>query len=112
MKRPDSQELREIHATICQALADPTRIALLYELSDGPKNVNQLARSIGAPQTTISRHLKILREQSLVSADREGQFVFYSLADAQVLSALDIMFSIKNRILMHQRYMMSTAAQK
>ncbi len=94
MKRPDSQELREIHATICHALADPTRIALLYALNSGSQNVNQLTESIGAPQATISRHLKILREQSLVSAEREGKYVFYSLADKEVLDALDIMFAI------------------
>jgi len=109
MKRPNSQALREMHATICHALADPTRIALLYELGDGPRNVNQLTEAVGAPQATISRHLKTLREQSLVATKRDGNFVFYSLADASVLDALDIMFAIKDRILAHQQLLMSNS---
>ena len=40
MDRPQSRELYELHATICQAIADPNRIALLYELGSVPRHVN------------------------------------------------------------------------
>lgn len=111
MKRPNSQELREMHATLCQALADPTRIALLYELSDGPKHVNELVDSLELPQGTVSRHLKMLRERSLVQTKRDGSFIYYSLADDRVLGALDIMFSIKNDILIRQVNLAQNSSQ-
>ncbi len=111
MKRPNTQELREMHATLCQALADPTRIALLYELGNGPKHVNEFVNALNLPQATVSRHLKMLRERSLVNTRREGSYIYYSLADERVLGALDIMFSVKNDILVRQGNLAKTSSQ-
>ena len=79
---------------MCQAIADPCRIALLYELGGGPRNVNQLADALDLPQATASRHLKVLRDRGLVTATRDGAFVYYALAYPSVLEALDIMRTI------------------
>lgn len=94
MDKPKAQELRVMHATLCQAIADPTRIALLYELGDGPKHVNQLVETLESPQATVSRHLKILRDRLLVNTRRDGAFIYYELADPRVLEALDTMRTI------------------
>lgn len=102
MNKPNSRELRALHAAVCQAVADPIRIALLYELGDGPKHVNMLVESLSLPQATVSRHLKILRERSLVSTRRDGQFIYYRLADQRVLDALDIMRTILSDSLARQ----------
>lgn len=91
MDKPKSQELRAMHATLCQAIADPTRIAILYELGDGPRHVNQLVDILNLPQATVSRHLKILRDRNLVTATRDGAFVYYNLTYPQVLGAMDTM---------------------
>lgn len=80
-----------MHATLCQTLADPTRIALLYELNEGPRHVNQLVEALDLPQTTVSRHLKILRDRSLVTTRRDGSFIYYALSKPHVIEALDIM---------------------
>ena len=85
------REINQLHAEICQALSDPTRILILYELRDGPRNVSELAESLDAPQPTISRHLKILRDRRLVLAERSGTNVYYSLADSRVVRALDLL---------------------
>jgi len=111
IKRPNTQELREMHATVCQALADPTRIALLYELGNGPKHVNELVDALELPQATVSRHLKMLRERSLVNTRREGAFIYYSLSDERVLSALDTMFAVKNDILVRQGNLVQSTSQ-
>lgn len=83
------REVNLLHANICQALADPKRILILYALDDGPRCVHELAEALAAPQSTVSRHLKVLRERSLVSAERSGSSVRYSLADRRVIAALD-----------------------
>lgn len=85
------REIDQLHAQLCEGLADPKRIALLYALRDGETTVNGLAEILKAPQATVSRHLKILRERNLVSARREGMNVYYALTDEKVLSALDLL---------------------
>ena len=82
-------EIQMLHAEICQALADPKRIALLYMLDRRAQCVNDLAEALDAPQPTVSYHLKILRERGLVTAAPEGTTVHYSLADRRIIKALD-----------------------
>jgi DNA-binding transcriptional ArsR family regulator len=89
MNRTLEAEIHQLHAEICQALSDPKRIAILYELADGRENVGELAAALAIDQTTASRHLKVLRERSMVNAEREGSNVYYSLADRRVIHALD-----------------------
>ncbi len=85
------QEVNLLHADICQALADPKRILIIYALHDGPKYVHEIAEHLSAPQPTVSRHLKVLRDHSLVVAERDGSQVLYSLSDERVITALDTM---------------------
>jgi ArsR family transcriptional regulator len=87
-------EVNLLHANICQALADPTRILILYALADAPKHVSELAENLDAPQSTVSRHLKVLRDRRLVLAEREGASVRYSLADRRVIEALDALRAV------------------
>jgi DNA-binding transcriptional ArsR family regulator len=86
-----SQEINELHASLCFALADPKRIIILYILAEQPKNVGELAALMEVSQPTISRHLKLLREQSLVRAERQGANVEYSLVDYRLIDALDLL---------------------
>jgi DNA-binding transcriptional ArsR family regulator len=88
------QEITLLHADFCSALADSTRLILLYALADGPRNVTELTQELGQPQPTISRHLKNLRDRGLVTATRQGMMVQYSLADRRVIDALDILRNI------------------
>jgi DNA-binding transcriptional ArsR family regulator len=88
------QEITLLHADFCSALADPTRLILLYSLADGPRNVTELTQDLSLLQPTISRHLKNLRDRGLVTANRQGMTVQYSLADHRIIDALDILRSI------------------
>jgi DNA-binding transcriptional ArsR family regulator len=94
MQKPHKSEIQLLHAEVCQALADPTRIMLLYILADGPKNVGELGTALDANQPTVSRHLKVLRERGVVSAERLGTTVTYSLADRRVIEALDLLRAV------------------
>ncbi len=111
MNKPQATELNLMHATLCQAIADPTRIALLYELGEGPKHVNEMVEALEVPQATVSRHLKILRERSLVTTRREGAYVYYELANLRVLEALEIMRAILNDVLTQQHNLIEAMAQ-
>ncbi len=102
MRTPLLQELNLLHAQICQALADPKRILLLYALADGPRRVNELVEFLDMPQPTVSHHLKILRERGIVAARREGSAVYYSLADERVIQALDLLRDVLGDLLAHR----------
>ena len=91
MQKPQKSEIQLLHAEVCQALADPTRIMLLYLLADGPKNVGELSAALDMNQPSVSRHLKVLRERGMVNTERHGTTVMYSLADQRVIQALDLM---------------------
>jgi len=112
MEKPKLQELRTMHAVLCQAIADPTRIALLYELGEGPKHVSDLVEALGLPQATVSRHLKVLRDRSLVHSRREGLYIYYQLAYPQVLEALNIMRAIMTEALNQQHSLAQSAVER
>ena len=89
-----SDEVHELHADLCSALADPKRLLMLYILSEGGMNVTDLANQAGISQPAASRHLKILRERGLVQSSRQGASVAYRLTDMRLIEALDILRSV------------------
>jgi DNA-binding transcriptional ArsR family regulator len=94
MQQPQEAEIQLFHAQICQALADPTRILLLYRLAEGPQNVGELAAALKVSQPTVSRHLKVLRERGMVTTTRYGATVEYRLIDDRPIKALDLLRSV------------------
>lgn len=97
-----SQEVHQLHADLCSALADPTRILILYYLADGTCTVNELTSKLNVPQPTTSRHLKLLRERGLVHANRQGQTVEYTLSDPRIIDALDTLRAVLRDTLAHR----------
>jgi DNA-binding transcriptional ArsR family regulator len=85
------EEITDLHAEVCSALADSTRILLIYSLAEKPRNVGDLAQQLGISQPAASRHLKILRERGMVHAVRQGACVEYHLADHRLVDALDLL---------------------
>lgn len=112
MQKPLSEEVNLLHAQICQGLADPKRILILYALADGPQRVTDLADALDAPQPTVSHHLKLLRERGLVSAEREGTSAYYSLTDRRVIEALDILRAMMADLLAHQADLLKATTQE
>ena len=91
MKENLIDELNRLHAQVCGALSDANRILILYFLAEGSKSVTGLVNDLGISQSTVSRHLKILRERNMVISHREGQSVIYELGDERIIQALDLL---------------------
>jgi len=96
------EEVNLLHAQMCQGLADPTRILILYLLAESPRHVTELAEMSGASQPTVSRHLKVLRDRGLVMAAREGNTIRYTLRDPRVIQALDLLRAVMADVLSEQ----------
>ncbi len=88
------QEISQLEADFCFALSDPTRILLLYALSEAPLNVTELTNELGIAQPTTSRHLKVLRDRGLVHTTRQGTTITYQLSDKRLIQALDLLRSV------------------
>ncbi len=93
------RQVHQLHAEICQALSDPNRILILYELRDGARNVGELAEGLGTTQPTVSRHLKVLRDRRMVVTARDGTSIYYRLADQRVIQALNLLREVLAGIL-------------
>lgn len=102
MAIPSLDELDLLHSHICTAVGDPKRIQILYALYEQPRNVSALADALATPQPTISRHLAVLRDRSIVVAKREGQSVIYSLSTPKIIEILDAMRQILRDSLDHK----------
>ncbi len=101
-----AQEISELEADFCSALSDPTRLLMLYALSDGPHNVTDLANELSIIQPTASRHLKILRDRGLVYTVRQGTTVTYFLSDPRLIQALDLLRTVMRERLAHRAGLM------
>ena len=89
-----AQEVSQLEADLCFALADPTRILILYTLDEQSHNVTEITNALNITQPTTSRHLKILRERGLVHTERQGATVTYHLTDRRLIQALDLLRSV------------------
>ena len=85
--RNPKQALYEQFAIVAKALGHPLRLEMIEHLAQGARSVEALAAKLGQPVANISQHLQALRRAGIVSAERDGKFVHYSLADDSVLSA-------------------------
>lgn len=86
---PDT--LRQFKASIFQALAHPTRIAIVEVLRDGELSAGAIIERLGIEQANASQHLSILRAKHIVNSRKEGNQVFYSVRDPLLIEVLDVM---------------------
>ena len=64
-----------------KALADPTRLGIIHSLCDEEKNVSSLVEDSGFSQARISKHLRILREEKLVTTRRVNRNIYYNISN-------------------------------
>ena len=67
---------------------DSTRVRILYVLLESEVCVCDLSAALGMTVSAVSHQLKILKQNKLVKARREGKSIFYSLADEHVVTIL------------------------
>lgn len=88
MSMSPKQLLYKEFALIARALAHPHRLNLIEHAAQGAMPVETLAERTGLSVANASQHLRQLREAGLVTAEREGKFVRYGLADDAILDLL------------------------
>jgi DNA-binding transcriptional ArsR family regulator len=95
-RRDDPDGLRQFKAEFFKALAHPIRIRILELLRDGPLSVGLLQEAIGAPPSSVSQQLAVLRGRGIVTTERRGTTVIYAVHDPDIFELLDVARRIFN----------------
>jgi DNA-binding transcriptional ArsR family regulator len=95
-RRDDPEGHRRFTSEFFRALAHPMRIRILELLRAGPLSVGQLQQAIGAPGSSISQQLAVLRGRNIVVTERRGTTVIYSVRDPGLYELLDVARRIVN----------------
>jgi DNA-binding transcriptional ArsR family regulator len=72
-------------------LANPERLLLLCQLSQGEMSVGDLEAALDIHQPTLSQQLGVLRSEGVVETRRDGKRIFYRVADARLLQVLELL---------------------
>ena len=84
----------EARAKVLKAMGHATRLFIVTELGEGDKCVCELQEKIGADMSTVSKHLSVLREAGILSSNKQGNQVFYSLRCPCVLQFFQCIESV------------------
>lgn len=83
--------LRRFKADFFQALAHPTRIAIVEQLRNGELSAGALIERLGIEQANASQHLAVLRAKNILVNRKSANQVFYSVRDPVIIEVLDLM---------------------
>ena len=84
----------ELRARIIKAMAHPTRLFIVDELSRGERCVCELTEMVGADISTVSKHLSVLKNVGILEDHKQGSQVYYKLRCTCVLSFLNCVESV------------------
>ena len=89
------ESMHEAAAEACalmKALANPDRLMLLCQLSQGEMSVGELEAALGILQPTLSQQLGVLRDEALVDTRRDGKRIYYRIHSPQALAVLQVLY--------------------
>ena len=92
----EAERLRQFKADFFKALANPLRIRILELLRAGPLSVTQIQEATGAPASSVSQQLGVLRSRSIVITERRGTTIIYDVAEPELFELLDVARRIFN----------------
>jgi DNA-binding transcriptional ArsR family regulator len=96
------QRLFEARAAIMKALAHPSRLMMVDELSRGERCVCELTDLVGADMSTVSKHLSLLKDAGIVDCRKEGVQVFYRLKVPCVLHVFGCVEAVREEQARHE----------
>lgn len=107
-----NQPVHRFKAEFFKTLGHPARLAILENLRNGEKSVNELQALVGADQSTISQQLARLRRGNLVDSRKVGTTVYYSARDPMIFQLMDVAREIfNNHLISHQELMQQVAEE-
>ncbi|AWT09822.1 ArsR/SmtB family transcription factor [Stutzerimonas frequens] len=81
-------------SALLKALANPDRLLLLCQLSQGERSVSELEQLLGIQQPTLSQQLGVLRREGLVATRREGKLIHYRISSPEALAVIATLYQL------------------
>jgi ArsR family transcriptional regulator len=83
------QELAyKIKADFLKALSHPVRLQIIELLKDGERNVGSIMKTLSIQQSSLSRHLTVLREAGILKSRQQGTVIYYNIEDHNIFHVL------------------------
>ncbi|MDP3012157.1 MAG: metalloregulator ArsR/SmtB family transcription factor [Candidatus Hydromicrobium sp.] len=83
-----------LHADICKTISNPRRQAIIDTIRKSEMTVSKLIKKTGISQANLSQHLTILRAKGVVRTRREGNNIYYSIANLKIIKAYDLISEV------------------
>jgi len=100
---PSSESFYEIKAKVISVLANSKRLQIIELLGKSERTVTELSADLDIAQATTSQHLAIMRKSGVVETRKDGNFVYYRLADQKIAEACAVMSRAILDLLMSQQ---------
>ncbi|MCD8205656.1 MAG: metalloregulator ArsR/SmtB family transcription factor [Clostridia bacterium] len=73
-----------------KAISEPSRLSILLALSYGELCVEHITEAVGGNQSAVSHQLKILKDNKIIKARRDGKNIYYSISDEHVVRMIEL----------------------
>ncbi|MBK4734977.1 ArsR/SmtB family transcription factor [Noviherbaspirillum pedocola] len=93
----DIEQLRKSAGDACgllRVLANPDRLLLLCQMTQGEFCVSELEEMTGIRQPTLSQQLTVLRDEQMVNTRREGKQIYYSIASKEAMAVMTVLYEL------------------
>jgi len=85
------EQLYSYHAEMCKVFSHPKRLELINVLRGKEMSVGELSGRLGLAPANLSQHLAMMRERRILVPRKEGNVVYYRIADHRFLQAFDLL---------------------
>jgi len=89
-----NRELYRCHADMCKVFSHPTRLEILNRLREQEMSVSELARRLELSIGNLSQHLNMMKQRRVLVSRKDGNMVYYRLANPKMLKAFDMIREI------------------
>ncbi len=87
-------QIYSYHAEMCKVFSHPKRLELINLLRDREMSVSELSHGLGMAPANLSQHLAMMRERHILVSRKEGNMVYYRIANPKLLQAFDMLREI------------------
>jgi DNA-binding transcriptional ArsR family regulator len=96
----------EEYALICKTIVNPIRLKIIEVIGHQRLNVSEIQANVNISMSNLSNHLSALHRVGVVSREKEGNFIFYSLSQPELLDVLKRMKTVIGSIASRRNKMM------
>ncbi|MGE5676109.1 MAG: ArsR/SmtB family transcription factor [Mycobacterium leprae] len=100
----------ELQARLCQVLASPKRLEILYTLKDMELTAGELARAVDVTMPNLSQHLSLMKQHGLVESRKEGLNMYYHVSSEHIMAVCNAVRQVLTEQLSRQSVLLDQVA--